>query len=119
MTVNIEQAIITAGAAATSLSIVGAVIGRFVSASFKNTAREAVSEAVAESTKLLGEQIDKTNSKVDEVGKRVGATELTLAAQFGGNSGGIRQKLDETAGAVAHLAGRFEQHIDEIKTARL
>lgn len=56
---------------------------------------------------------------------QIQAIDLKLAAEFGGNSGGMRQAINEQNGTltkygeeIARLSGRFEQHMLEEQEKR-
>lgn len=105
-----------AGGAVTAATGVGLIL--------RGSVRRSATDVVAPAIKALEDKLDKRFDKNDEatkeVAKKTNDLELRLAREFGGNSGGIRQAVNEVKGDVsdmvkdiATLQGKFAQHIQE------
>lgn len=68
---------------------------------------------VDQSDTATAEKLAEVKAKLETVDIRAQRTEISLATQFGGNGGGIRQAINELGTTVANLDGRFRQHLLE------
>ena len=56
---------------------------------------------------------DVVELKIQPIVDSVDRIEISLATQFGGNGGGMRQAINELGLEVAELRGQFKQHVKE------
>lgn len=56
---------------------------------------------------------DASEEATKEIKTDLAALKLKLAAETGGNSNGLRQKLNEVGEDLAKLTGAFEQHVKD------
>ena len=118
LTIHWAQALGTAGAVAGILASAGFVITPVLNrraavreAGLKAGVKEIVTEAIAVSDLKTAAQISEVKVQIAAVQAQANKTDLSLATQFGGNGGGLRQELDSLGRTVANLAGRFEQYV--------
>ena len=98
-----------AGGAATAAT----AVGLFLRGVVRRQANEVVAPAIAELKTTIEARFDKNDAATKTAADKAASLELELARQFGGNSGGMRQAINETRQDIAVLKGAFDQHIKE------
>lgn len=118
LTVHWAQVLGTVGTMSAVLAAGAAVFTPFLSrravrqqAALEASVKAIVNEAVSASDLRTAAQIADVKVAVADVKAQANKTDLSLATQFGGNGGGLRQELNSVSATVANLAGRFEQYV--------
>lgn len=73
----------------------------------------SIDESIKEAIASMHQLIAVNDAKTDKVATDVQALALRFASEVGGNSGGIRQAVNQISTDVAALRGAFEEHIRE------
>lgn len=60
---------------------------------------------------------DVTKEVTSEIRSDVSTVKEKLASETGGNSNGLRQKVNEISEDIAKLTGAFEQHVKQVPGA--
>jgi hypothetical protein len=118
--INFEQVVATAA----SIAIVGGFMAAIWSRvnvrnaeRIEDKVRHVTADAIAESTREITARIDasdeQTAEKLDDLHRRSEEDRIEMAKQFGGNSDGARQAINNLSQSVHKLSGSFEQHIRE------
>jgi hypothetical protein len=104
---------IAAGSAAAVVAVIGGFIGRQAVHGMKRAAVEVVKEEVKTLTETVEKRFDKNDKATQAAADKASSLELHLAREFGGNSGGMRQAINEMRTDLAHFHGAFDQHLME------
>lgn len=76
-------------------------------AELKRTIQAAITTAIDKSDALTAEQVGDLQKEIAAVRATGDETKLTIATQFGGNGGGIRQAIDTHGRAIARIEGKL------------
>jgi hypothetical protein len=88
--------------------------------SVEDVANSVFNVALAPLRDEMTRRFDTNDAKVDALDKRLDGNDVLMAQQFGGNSHGIRQEVNEIrhevggiAVTVSNLVGRLDQHLSD------
>ena len=104
---------IAAGSSAAVVGIVGSWFGRLALHGMRRVAVEAVKEEVKTLADTVEKRFDKNDRATQAAADKASSLELRLEREFGGNSGGMRQAINEVRQDLAHFHGAFDQHLME------
>jgi hypothetical protein len=104
---------VSAGSATAVVSAVLVAVRSSIRRHAKDMATEVVAPALEDLKKTIEDRFDKNDVDSRQAAEKAAHLELELARQFGGNSGGMRQAINEARNDIATLTGAFNQHITE------
>lgn len=102
-----------AASSGTAATVIVGIALRLLRHPIRSFVEGLIDPKIAVLDEKFNKRFDKNDEATRENGKLTAELRRELDTQFGGNGGGMRQAINSMGVDIAHLNGRFEQHIKE------